>query len=104
MTKDCPQCKLVNPPTAARCDCGYDFATNTMQESYLGGKRPPNESLGVGEIFICVLIPLVGLIWGFQKRRHGQHTAGNMMMLISGAMLVFYVALRLIVTATQSGN
>src|SRR5580704_8732506 len=24
---DCPQCRLVNPDTAQRCDCGYDFAT-----------------------------------------------------------------------------
>jgi len=32
---DCPNCKLVNPPTAARCDCGYDFQTHTIQRSYL---------------------------------------------------------------------
>jgi hypothetical protein len=23
---DCPTCGLVNPPEAARCDCGFDFA------------------------------------------------------------------------------
>jgi hypothetical protein len=32
---DCPKCKLVNPPTAERCDCGYDFTTGTMEQSYL---------------------------------------------------------------------
>src|SRR5207249_10958699 len=32
---DCPNCKLVNPPTATRCDCGYDFQTHTMERSYL---------------------------------------------------------------------
>jgi len=26
----CPNCRLLNPPDAARCDCGYDFATGTM--------------------------------------------------------------------------
>ena len=31
----CPACKLENPPTAERCDCGYDFALGTVQESYL---------------------------------------------------------------------
>src|SRR5262249_8706366 len=31
----CPKCKLENPETAMRCDCGWDFATGTMQVSYL---------------------------------------------------------------------
>ena len=31
---DCPRCKLVNPPTAKRCDCGYDFETHTVEKSY----------------------------------------------------------------------
>lgn len=31
----CPKCKLENPPTAERCDCGYDFVSNTMKASYL---------------------------------------------------------------------
>lgn len=30
MTKDCPRCRLVNPPTADVCDCGYDFATRAV--------------------------------------------------------------------------
>ena len=29
---DCPNCKLVNPPTAAKCDCGYDFQMHTLRE------------------------------------------------------------------------
>ena len=32
---DCPKCKLSNPPIAQRCDCGYDFETGEMKESYL---------------------------------------------------------------------
>ena len=33
--QNCPNCGLINPENALRCDCGYDFASKTMQESYL---------------------------------------------------------------------
>jgi hypothetical protein len=26
---ECPHCKLVNPPTAFQCDCGYNFVTQS---------------------------------------------------------------------------
>ena len=35
MAKDCPRCHLTNPPTAKRCDCGYDFETGRIERSYL---------------------------------------------------------------------
>lgn len=31
----CPQCKLINPPDAVLCDCGYDFSTGK------GGLKQP---------------------------------------------------------------
>lgn len=31
----CPRCKLINPETAQRCDCGYDFESKTVEQSYL---------------------------------------------------------------------
>src|SRR6516164_2934416 len=34
-SRTCPKCELVNPPTASRCDCGYDFAAREVRESYL---------------------------------------------------------------------
>jgi hypothetical protein len=27
---ECPNCKLLNPPGALRCDCGYDFASDKI--------------------------------------------------------------------------
>jgi hypothetical protein len=42
----CPKCGLFNPPSALRCDCGWDFASNAMRESYLhagaGGSKTTN--------------------------------------------------------------
>jgi hypothetical protein len=30
----CPQCKLINPQGAERCDCGYDFVSATLLQPY----------------------------------------------------------------------
>src|SRR5262245_35671390 len=30
----CPNCKLINPDTALRCDCGYDFQSGKMKDPY----------------------------------------------------------------------
>ena len=40
-----PRCGLLNPSTVARCDCGYDFASGDMKESYLhaGERRQTGE-------------------------------------------------------------
>jgi hypothetical protein len=32
---ECPNCGLLNPAGAERCDCGYDFASRSMKESLL---------------------------------------------------------------------
>jgi hypothetical protein len=35
MSQECPHCGLFSPDSAGRCDCGYDFATRTLESSYL---------------------------------------------------------------------
>ncbi len=37
--KSCQSCGLVNPGTAQRCDCGYDFAEGRIKGSFLSGRR-----------------------------------------------------------------
>jgi hypothetical protein len=38
-TKDCPKCGLLNPATAGRCDCGWDFTTSRQKRSHLKSKN-----------------------------------------------------------------
>ena len=37
MAQDCPQCGLVNPSTATRCDCGYDLLTRPRSKAPMVG-------------------------------------------------------------------
>jgi hypothetical protein len=39
---NCPNCGLISPPTAERCDCGYEFAASTSNESH-GAEEPGAE-------------------------------------------------------------
>src|SRR2546422_1467195 len=42
----CPRCGLLNPPTAIRCDCGYDFPTESVKASYVSKDNLPLADLG----------------------------------------------------------
>ena len=36
----CPNCKLENPDSEIRCDCGYDFQTGEIKKPYLHFNTP----------------------------------------------------------------
>ena len=63
----CPNCGLINPDSALRCDCGYDFPSATMKESYLTSgtsveERGPASSAGTSvAAFGGVLLVFAGL-------------------------------------------
>src|ERR1700739_2653453 len=59
---ECPNCKLINPDTAQRCDCGYDFESKKVERSYFSKKQ---NQTGIGGWLLFLVIKLWGsLIYG----------------------------------------
>lgn len=40
----CPRCGLFNPDITQRCDCGYDFESQTVEKSYVAEGRRRKET------------------------------------------------------------
>lgn len=72
-SKRCPKCKIHNPVTAIRCDCGYDFEAGLIKESYLLAKserrllmhvvlslRAANAVFWLWMLFSAAMLPVVG--------------------------------------------
>jgi len=93
--KDCPKCRLVNSPSAQRCDCGYDFVSRKMDDSYLGAKagRDMIETASIFELLICLILPVIGLILGVLAKNKGRIAAGSRMIKLSLIMIVLINAL-----------
>ena len=69
--KNCPFCRLTNPPSAMRCDCGYDFvaadATPARQQARSLGRDPASRAMaaGIGALLTLGGVALVGFaLWG----------------------------------------
>ena len=56
----CPNCKLENPASALRCDCGYDFAEKQIKESYLKEKKPVKSKSRL-EMIVTILMIIIAL-------------------------------------------
>jgi hypothetical protein len=53
---ECPRCRLINPDTAVRCDCGYDFESKTVEKAYFAQKLPKEI-----RAYLVVLLVLNGI-------------------------------------------
>ena len=84
----CPTCRLVNPDTALRCDCGYDFQSGKMEQPYHDGKTSIPRWVGV-------VLSSQGAFW-FLFARGGEGASQNMPLFLTWvaitALLYFMMA------------
>jgi hypothetical protein len=75
---NCPRCGLVNPSTAARCECGHDFVTGILRPT-----APLHSAHGAARAAVVVLafallVDLVAVVsGGLQVRLVGKIAAGQ---------------------------
>jgi len=65
---ECKNCGLLNPDTAMRCDCGYDFATRTMQAPYLVKPAAPASDNWVRQYAVACGVALGSEVLLFMMR------------------------------------
>ncbi len=62
----CPKCGLFNPPSAIRCDCGYDFKSTRMEKSFLtDDQQEQAEKREQTEPSRLLSAGIFGLVFGF---------------------------------------
>jgi len=80
---ECPHCKLINPPTAQRCDCGYDFPSGKMKESYLTERERKGtvaKATGLGS-FVMTLLFVAGYL------KYGKLSADSVIAVVASGFL-----------------
>jgi hypothetical protein len=106
----CPKCKLENPVDAIRCDCGYDFTSGEMKESFLHQSlkaRKPGTGLVVCGWIFSVLGGLIGIFiassiaFGKDKLNRGEYRydaearkTGRLMFTIAIIMTAIWLLVR----------
>jgi hypothetical protein len=60
-SKKCPNCGLYNMESAIRCDCGYDFASGQIEDSYLRNAKSPTGIRSIRERRVTAILAALGI-------------------------------------------
>jgi Interferon-induced transmembrane protein len=72
MVRECPKCRLVNPPEALRCDCGYDFIEKR------GGHVQPPTFLVPAVLTLLLSLPFGVVALAFSQQVRPRFTTGDL--------------------------
>lgn len=91
---ECPRCRLMNPDSAMRCDCGYDFQSGTVKTPY------HDEPIRIPVWIPCVLIigsivNLLAMIGRSAENGDKDGLATGLLVLLIWSCVVFFVYLQL---------
>lgn len=108
----CPICRLENPDDAMRCDCGYDFDTGNIEQSYfkeISEFKQPSDGLKLWGWIFSFLGGLIGILiaysiaYGKDKNTRQyiydekSRKMGESMLLVSAFVTAFVIFVRLII-------
>ena len=101
MAQECPHCGLLSPPSAQRCDCGYDFQRHRMEQSYSAAPKfvraeanaivlKVAAGLGVFQGIFNLAFAAIGGPSEFKPQDQFEGTIGIVLMIAQGLMMVVF--------------
>lgn len=107
--ENCPNCGLMNPDGAMRCDCGYDFRSGTMQKASEAKPGEPSMRVlraivGLVAFTLPVLVVVVGMHLDRSHIEPGDQTTARLIEIVlwGSMVLAALVPSALIMTSTLS--
>jgi hypothetical protein len=95
----CPRCKLISPPQAKVCDCGYELQLPVEMQAPEMRHRPRQFSGKKSSGYLLIAVVLVAWIALLIATRHNNLAGIAMIWLVPASLVLIAVALILIAAA-----
>jgi hypothetical protein len=95
----CPRCKLINPPLAKVCDCGYELQLPVEMQPPGMRHRPTRFSSKKSAGYLLIAVVLLAWIALIIATHHSNLAGIAMIWLVPASLVLIAVALILIAAA-----